>query len=165
MLNYHAVRNERQWKSTTGLTEGQFLQLAHYFEETYTFFNGVSLQESAQRLQVVLLLPTYEDCLFFVLFQLKNSLSYDTLGLLIETDGSNAQRNFEHYLKILSHTLERQGVMPRRNFADLADFQAHLQGEEEIIFDASEQATQRPQDHHQQEEFYSGKKKDTLTKN
>jgi hypothetical protein len=165
MLTHQAVRTERQWKSSTGLTQTQFLQLTRYFEETYVFFNGVSLEKSAQRLNVALLLPTYEDCLFFVLFQLKNSLSYDNLGLLIETDGGNAQRNFEQHLKILSLTLERQGVMPRRNFNDLADFQAHLQDEEEIIFDASEQATQRPQEHDRQEEFYSGKKNDILTKN
>ncbi len=165
MLSYQAIRNERQWKSSTGLTQAQFLQLARSFGETYEFFNGVSLQQSAQRLQATLLLPTYEDCLFFVLFQLKNSLSYDTLGLLIETDGGNAQRNFEQYLKILGHTLERQGVMPRRNFTDLSDFQTYLRGEEEISFDASEQATQRPQDQRQQEEFYSGKKNGTRTKN
>lgn len=116
MLSYKHIRSERQWKSSTGLSQRQFDKLLQYFRETYEFFQGVSLAESAQRIDVGLLLPTYADCLFFVLFQLKNGLCYDNLGLLVGTDGSNAQRNFEKHLQILTYTLERQGVMPKRNF-------------------------------------------------
>jgi len=64
------------------------------------------------QLDTTLLLPTYRDCHFFVLFQLKNGLNYDNLGLLIGSDGSNARRNFEKYLLVLERTLERKKVMP-----------------------------------------------------
>jgi hypothetical protein len=158
MLSYHQIRSERQWKSATGLSQMQFEKLVSYFGETYEFFQGVSLSESAQRREVDLCLPTYADCLFLVLFQLNNGLCYDNLGLLIGTDGSNAQRNFEKHLQILSYTLERQGVMPKRNFATLEQFHACLQEEKEIIIDASEQPTQRPKDKEKQKEHYSGKK-------
>ncbi len=74
MLSYQQIRNERQWKSSTGLSEQQFHRLVKYFGETYEFFQGVSLSTLAARTEVDLLLPTYADCLFLVLFQLKNGL-------------------------------------------------------------------------------------------
>jgi hypothetical protein len=165
MLSYKQIRSDRQWKSSTGLSQYQFEKLVGYFKETYEFFQGVSLEESAQRREVDLLLPTYADCLFFVLFQLKNGLCYDNLGLLIGTDGSNAQRNFETHLQTLTYTLERQGVMPKRNFTTIEEFKACLQAEKEIIIDASEQATGRPKDQQAQKEQYSGKKRDIPIKN
>lgn len=160
MVSYTKIGSERQWKSSTGLSQDQFEKLLGYFKQTYEFFQGVSLEESAQRREVDLLLPTYADCLFFVLFQLKNGLCYDNLGLLIGTDGSNAQRNFEKYLQIIAYTLDRQGIMPNRNFATIEDFKACLQDEKEVIIDASEQPTVRPKDQQQQKEQYSGKKRD-----
>jgi hypothetical protein len=165
MLDYHLIKSERQWKSSTGLSEVQFHDLAKLFGQTYEFFESVSLEASAKRLDTELLLPTYEDCLFFVLFQLKNGLCYDNLGLLIGTDGSNAQRNFEKYLVILERTLERKGVMPKRNFKNLQEFRRYLQNEKEIILDASEQPTQRPKNQEEQQGHYSGKKSVTRTKN
>ncbi len=38
MLSYQQIRNERQWKSSTGLSEQQFHRLVKYFGETYEFF-------------------------------------------------------------------------------------------------------------------------------
>jgi hypothetical protein len=165
MLHYQSIRNERQWKSSTGLSENQFHQLSKYFGETYEFFHGVSLTVKAERLDTELLLKSYEDCLFFVLFQLKNGLCYDNLGLLIGSDGSNAQRNFEFHLHILYLTLERQHVMPARNFANLAEFKEKIGTESEIIIDGVEHSTQRPKGYEQQKEKYSGKKRGILIKN
>lgn len=165
MISYRQICSERQWKSATGLSQIQFEKLVNFFGETYEFFQGVPLTESAQRREVDLLLPSYADCLFLVLFQLKNGLCYDNLGLLMGTDGSNAQRNFEKHLQILSYTLERQAVMPKRNFTTLEEFQACLQEEKEIIIDASEQPTQRPKNKEQQKEQYSGKKSAIPIKN
>lgn len=162
MLNYQSIRSERQWKSSTGLNEKQFHQLCKHFGETYEFFHGVSLTEKSARLETEFLLKTYEDCLFFVLFQLKNGLCYDNLGLLINTDGSNAQRNFEFHLNTLSLSLERQHVMPVRNFANLAEFREKIGSESEIIIDGVEHSTQRPQGYEKQKESYSGKKSDIL---
>lgn len=164
MLSYQQIRDDRQWKSSTGMSEKQFHQLAELFGQTYEFFEGVNLEETSQRLDTTLLLPTYRDCLFFVLFQLKNGLNYDSLGLLIGSDGSNARRNFEKYLTVLERTLERKGVMPRRNFKTLAEFKEYLGENREIIVDASEQATQRPKKSEDQKDFYSGKKSAIRTK-
>ena len=165
MLDYRHIKSERQWKSSTGMDEKQFHKLADVFGETYEFFEGVSLTEGAQRNNVTLLLPTYADCLFFVLFQLKNGLCYDNLGLLIGTDGTNAQRNFERYLTVLERALERKGKLPKRNFKTVQEFKAALSGEREIIFDVSEQPTERPKKPEEQKAHYSGKKSVIRTKN
>ncbi len=158
MLNYQNIRHERQWKSSTGLSEKQFHQLSQYFGETYEFFHGVSLSVKAERLETELLLKSHADCLFFVLFQLKNGLCYDNLGFLIGSDASNAQRNFELYVNILSLTLERQHLMPARNFENLDDFKEKIGSETEIIIDGVEHSTQRPKGYQEQKELYSGKK-------
>jgi hypothetical protein len=158
MLDHRLIKSERQWKSSTGLSEAQFKRLSSLFGQTYEFFEGVNLEESAKRLGSELLLPTYADCLFFVLFQLKNGLCYDNLGLLIGTDDSNARRNFEKYVRVLERTLERKGAMPKRNFKDLQEFEHYLQDEKEIIIDGSEQPTQRPKEPEEQKGHYSGKK-------
>jgi hypothetical protein len=165
MLDYRKIKNDRQWKSNTGMSEKQFLLMSELFGETYEFYEGVSLDEGAKRLNVDLLLPTYSDCLFFVLFQLKNGLCYDNLGFLIESDGINAQRNFERNLLLLERTLERKSCLPKRNFETISEFHAYIKDEKEIILDASEQATQRPKGYEKQKEHYSGKKSVIRIKN
>lgn len=111
------------------------------------------------------LLKSYQDCLFFVLFQLKNNLSHDPLGFLLGTDHSNAMRNFKKYLSILQLTLESLGIMPKRSFEDVKGFEQYLQKEESIIIDASEQATFRAKDNNIQKERYSEKKSVIHTNN
>lgn len=165
MLSHQHVCNDRQWKATTGLTSQQFYLLAQHLGESYEFMHGVSIRELANNIDVELKLTTYADCLFFILFQLKNGLSYDSLGLLIYSDSSNAQRCFEKYLHLLELTLERQGVMPRRNFTSPAEFEAFLKENRDIILDGSEQPTQRPAENEAQKQAYSGKKNATPIKN
>lgn len=164
MISYQHVRNTRQWRATTGLTQEQFSLLTDHFEESYYFLYGLTINELSDGVDLEFKLPTYADCVFFVLFQLKNGLSYDALGLLIQTDASNAQRNFEKYLHLLELTLERQGVMPRRNFDSPAEFEIFLREDKDIILDGSEQPTQRPSQEQAQKEAYSGKKNAILIK-
>lgn len=165
MLDYRKLKNDRQWKSSTGLSEKKFHQLSELFGQTYEFYEGVGIEEAASRLGLQLLLPTYGDCLFFVLFQLKNGLCYDNLGFLAGTDGTNAQRNFEKNLLLLERTLDRKGCLPKRNFKSVEEFKEFIKDEKEIIFDASEQPTQRPKGYEKQKEHYSGKKSVIRTKN
>jgi hypothetical protein len=164
MLDFRKIRTCRQWQSSTGLSQKEFQQLAMHFGQMYEFQHGFSLVELSQRTKKDLLLNSYEDCLFFVLFQLKNGLCYDNLGLLVGTDASNAQRNFERNLALLSQTLEKLGVMPVRNFKDIAQLRKTLSKELELIVDATEHSTERPKDNEKQKDKYSGKKRDTRIK-
>ena len=165
MISYQHIRNERQWRASTGLTQKQFELLTAYFEETYLFVNERSINQIDNNLATERILHTYADCLFFVLFQLKNALTYDSLGLLIQTDASNGQRIFEKYLHLLELTLERKHIMPKRNFTTVAEFEAYLKNDTDIILDVSEQPIQRPANGQAQKAAYSGKKNDTLVKN
>ena len=160
MLDYRKIRSPRQWKSSTGLSQEEFHKLAKKFGEMYEFQHGFSLSDLLERTKIDLLLKSYEDCLFFTLFQLKNGLCYDNLGLLVGTDAANAQRNFEKHLSILSQILEKLGVMPIRNFKDLDKFKQIFSKETELIIDATEHPTERPKDNEKQKDKYSGKKRD-----
>lgn len=158
MLNYEDIKSDRQWTGTIALSSAQFHRLCKLFSTCFEELNQISLSEMSTNLNSNFLLKTYEDCLFYVLFQLKNGLSYDSLGLLIGTDGGNAQRNFEKYLAILELTLIKLGAMPKRGFKDITEFEEYFKNETELTLDATEHSTQRPADNDAQKEAYSGKK-------
>jgi len=158
MLSYTNIKSERQWRATTGLCSDKFHRLCKVFSTCYENRYGLSLSKVEENLRNQFLLKTNEDCLFFVLFQMKNGLTYDSLGLLINTDSSNAQRNYEKYLSILEVALEALGAMPKRSFKNITEFESYLQKEAEIILDVTEHSTQRPDGNEAQKEVYSGKK-------
>lgn len=162
-LNIKDLKNGRQWQSSTGLSEEKFYNLLNTFKMCYEKQNNnQSLSEGLSNLGIKnSILSTYEDCLFFVLFQLKNGLTFDVLGLIFNTDGSNAKRNFERYLVILELALAERGYVPKRSFSDEKEFLAYLKDEKELIFDGTEFPIERPDDREEQKEAFSGKKKHT----
>jgi hypothetical protein len=164
MLNHKFVKSERQWKSVVGVSSLQFHKLCKEFGVSFEQIYQLNIQELSLNLRTDFLLPTYEDCLFFVLFQLKNGLSYDSLGLLIGTDGGNAHINFEKYLTVLESSI-RMDKMPKREFNNLAEFEIYFKENKDIILDATEHPTQRPKGYNAQKELYSGKKRLTPIKN
>jgi len=157
--SYKDIRNERQWKAMTGLSQQEFASLSSAFGTAYEQINGIALQQGAANLGKEMVLSSYEDCLFFTLFELKTAQSFDCLGVLFNMDGSSAQRNFVKYLHILELALQQQDALPRRSFSSLSDFKKYVQGQEELIVDATEVRTQRPAARQEQQQRYSGKKK------
>src|SRR3954470_1601301 len=157
--SYKEIRNERQWKAMTGLSQQEFTSLSTAFGIAYETINGIPLQQGAVNLGKAVVLSSYEYCLFFNLFELKTAQSFDCLGVLFSMDGSSAQRNFVKYLQVLELSLQQKGALPRRSFSSLSDFKKYVQGEEELIIDATELRTQRPADKDKQQQRYSGKKK------
>jgi hypothetical protein len=157
--SYKDLRNERQWKAVTGLTQVEFTSLSPAFGTAYEHIHGVGLQQGMANLGKEGVLSSYEECLYFTLFQLKTAQSFDCLGVLFNMDGSSAQRNFTKYLQVLELALQQQGALPRRSFANLTEFRKYLQSEAELIADATELRTQRPADKDKREQNYSGKKK------
>jgi len=158
-ISYKDIRNERQWKAMTGLSQQEFTSLSSAFGIAYEQINGIALQQGAANLGKAVVLSTYEDCLFFTLFELKTAQSFDCLGVLFHMDGSSAQRNFVKYLQVLELALQQQGALPRRSFSSLSEFKKYVQGEEELIVDATEMRIQRPAAKEKQQQRYSGKKK------
>ena len=158
-LNYKGIKNDRQWRATIGLPRVKFEQLVEMFKVSYEELNEVSLEQGAKNLKKELTLKSYEEVLFYVLFQLKNGLTYDVLGFLVGVDSSQGRKLFERYRKVLEISLFQGGHLPKRNFADLKEFQALLASESEIIFDVTEMGIQRAHDYEEQKKDYSGKKK------
>jgi hypothetical protein len=157
--SYKDIRNERQWKAMTGLKQVEFVSLSLAFGTAYEHIHGVTLQQGLANLSKEAVLSSYEESLFFTLFQLKTAQSFDCLGVLFNMDGSSAQRNFTKYLQVVELALQQQGALPRRSFANLSEFRKYLQDEEELIADATEIRTERPADKGKREQNYSGKKK------
>lgn len=158
-LNYKDVKTDRQWRATVGLSKEKFEDLSNLFKQCYEGFHGISLEKGAANLKKTLLLGTYEDCLFYVLFQLKNGLTYDVLGFLAGTDSTNARRLFEQHQKLLEMTLFQTGHLPKRNFESVAELKELLKNESEIILDVTEVGVERKSNYEAQKQDYSGKKK------
>ena len=100
---------------------------------------------------------------FFVLFQLKNSLSYDVLGAIFGTNASNAQRLFGQYLPFIRMILAKLALLPAREW-ELEDGKKTVEQAQEIYIDATEIHIQRPKDQQVQKDSYSGKKKTHVKK-
>jgi len=125
---------------------------------------GKSVAERQADIEVAASLTSEEEFLFFTLFSLKAGLTYDLLGLVCGMDTANAKRNQELGLRVLEQSLAIAGCLPKREFKDAAEFAEYLKNEKTLIFDGTEQRTQRPSDEGAQKENYSGKKSVTPPK-
>lgn len=159
MFNQENIKNERQWSAVVGMSSKKFDQLTEMFELAYETLEGVSISDAANNLKKTFILSTYAQCLFFVLYQLKNTNTYDVLGFHIGSDASTAHRLFDKYLKVLEHALFKNGQMPKRNFDNLEEFKILLNNQAEIILDVTEIPIQRHHHNQTQKEDFSGKKK------
>jgi hypothetical protein len=158
-FSYKDLRNNRQWKATTGMSERDFDLLCNAFEKAYEFKHGLSLEQGAVNLAQEFALSSYKHCLFFVLFQLKNGLTQDCLGPVFNMDGSSAWHNFQKYLQVLELALKQEHALPKRHFKSVGEFVKYLHEEKEITLDVTEYAIERPVDKEKQKQHYSGKKK------
>ncbi len=160
-ISYKDIRNDRQWKASTGMSEKDFFSLCQSFGQAYESIYGKSMQERQKDSSAKITFKTYEDLLFFTLYSIKSGLTYDLLGLSFDLDPSNAQRNQEHGLSVLRAALRANGHLPKRIYQDVDEFQEHWADADEILIDGSEQRRQRPGNQQEQKEDYSGKKKPT----
>jgi hypothetical protein len=159
MYSRKKIKNERQWSALIGMPSKKFDKLVKLFQLTYETLEGVSIEQAAVNLKKNFLLQTYEECVFFVLYQLKNSLTYDVLGFHIGSEAATAHRLFKKYSMLLEHTLLESGHLPKRNFENIEEFKILLETEQEIIIDVTEIPIQRHHKKEIQKEDFSGKKK------
>ncbi|GAB4408985.1 MAG: hypothetical protein OHK0053_35800 [Microscillaceae bacterium] len=80
------------------------------------------------------------------------------LGFVSGMDGSNAKRNQRLGLEVLQDALSKLGLLPKRSFENVEEFNAYFKAHKKLIIDATEQRIQRPKDKEAQKESYSGKK-------
>ncbi len=154
------IRSDRQMKANIGISFVDLHKLSLLFEQVHQDIYGVSLENKFKHLKKIPFLKTEKEVVFFVLFQLKNSLTYDVLGAIFGMNTSNAQRNFKIYLPLVRLVLDKLSVLPARDF-ELSEWKKTIEKEKEIFIDATEIPVQRPKNQADQKKLYSGKKKDT----
>ena len=161
------IRDDRQMKALTGLSQAQFDHLLPVFSDIYqaiqqhTYEKGV---ESGTRRRKPGggskgKLPTMAEKLLFVLYYYKTYPTFDVLGTQFAMARSKANEHLHKLSPILYDTLVHLELMPDRELATPQDVKAAVQGVEQLIIDATERAYRRSQDDAKQREHYSGKKK------
>jgi len=163
--NHTTVRTSRQWKDTVGVSKLEFHSLVSIFKNSYELKFGISLEEKIKNIGLKnAVFLSYEDIVFFGLYQLKNHLVFGSLGFTFGTDGSNAQRTFKMFIEVISYGLKEEGAMPMRTFSSVAELQELVNKAEDITIDGFEIPIQRPENQKLNKGTYSGKKKRHMIK-
>lgn len=160
------IRDERQMRALTGVSQGQFEIMLETFTKIYeeqqweAYEEGIKAgtrqrkpgggQKGA--------LPTMADKLLFLLYYLKVYPTFDVLGTQFQMSRSKANENLHRLMPLLSQTLVNLEVMPHREFASADELRNALEGIDTILVDVTERNYRRPQDSATQGEHYSGKK-------
>jgi hypothetical protein len=164
------IRDDRQMKALTGLSQAQCDELLPIFSDVYqttqqkNYEDGV--KSGTQRRQpgsgVKGKLPTMAEKLQFVLYYYKTYPTFDVLGQQFAMARSKAHENLHKLSPILHDTLVYLELMPYRKFATPEELKAALHGVDRLLIDATERAYHRSTDDAKQREHYSGKKQHTL---
>ena len=136
------IRSDRQMKANIGISFDEWQQLSLLFAEVHQDIYGVSLKDKFKHLKKIPFLKTEKEVVFFVLFQLKNALTYDVLGAIFGMNTSNAQRNFKIYLLLIRLALDKISVLPARNF-ELPEWNKVIEQEKEVFIDGTAAADRR----------------------
>jgi hypothetical protein len=165
------IRNDRQWRALTGMSEAEFHQFLPLFEEAYKEL----LQEAYEANQATRQrkpgggqkgkLPEMSQKCLFILYYWKVYPCYDALGFQFDMDGSKACTNVQALWPVLKRALDKSGVLPAREFASVEELRAAFFGITDLFLDATERPHARPQDDDEQRKKYSGKKKRHTVKN
>ena len=160
------MRDDRQMKALTGLSQAQFDHLLPVFSDIYRktqqqmYEEGV---ESGTRRRhpgggSKGKLPTMAEQLPFVLYYSQTYPPFDVLGTPLEIARSKAHENLHTLSPILYDTLVHLDLMPSRELSTPEALKAALQGGDRLLIDATERAYHRSQADAKQREHDSGKK-------
>jgi len=160
------IRDDRQMRALTGLSQKQFAVLLPTFTTTYeemrwrAYETGVAdgKRERKPGGGRKGKLPTPGDKLLFVLYYYKTYPTFDVLGTQFGMARSKANENLHRLSPVLHETLARLGVLPHREFETPDELKAALQGIDQLLIDVTERMYRRSQDDETQREHYSGKK-------
>ncbi len=160
------IRDDRQMKALTGLSQAQFDHLLPVFTDLYqaaqqqTYDKGVASGTRRRKPGGGSKgkLSTMADKLQFVLYYYKTYPTFDVLGQQFEMARSKANEHLHKLSPMLYDTLVHLELMPYRELATPEDLKAALQGVDRLLIDATERAYHRSTDDATQREHYSGKK-------
>ena len=160
------IRDERQMKALTGLSQAQFDSLLPVFSDLYratqqqTYEKGI--QSGTRRRRPgggsKGTLPTMMEKLQFVLYYYKTYPTFEVLGTQCAMARSNAHEHLPKLSPMLYDTLVPLELLPYRALATPEALKAALPGVDRLLIAAPERAYHRSQDEAKQREHDSGKK-------
>ena len=160
------IRDDRQMKALTGLSQAQFDSLLPVFRDMYqatqqkTYEAGVASGTRRRKPGGGSKgkLPTMAEKLLFVLYYYKTYPTFDVLGTQFAMARSKAHEHLYKLSPLLYDTLVHLDLMPYRELTTPEALKAALQGGDRLLIDATERAYHRSHDEATQREYYSGKK-------
>jgi hypothetical protein len=126
-------------ESLIALDAKQFDKLLEVFKQSYLTLQGSTLKSRLMNDKAIYCINSERELLLFTLTRLKQSLTYDALGVMAGMDGSHAKKTQKLGLRILTHALYVLKHIPARDIDNVDDFQAYFSDIEELIIDVTEQ--------------------------
>jgi Helix-turn-helix of DDE superfamily endonuclease len=151
------------------ITEEEFQILLPFFEECYLYYfkrytiTGKVRERYLSSNGNNKLFESAEDALFFILFYIKTYPTEESIALTFSMTQPQVNQWKQVLQQILKESFEKMEFLPARTTKDLNKLFQKLEVKS-VIIDATERAMNRPKDNDVQKEFYSGKKKFTLSK-
>ena len=163
------IKNERQLKAVSGVTESQLKLIATEFEFVENEDREAKSKPTVFQVRKPGggskgLLKTPLQQVLLVLIYCKSYSTYDELGSRFSMSKSAAFDNIDRHFPKVRKALARLGVLPSRTFHHVEEFKEIFEDIEELIIDVTERPRCRPQNRELQREVYSGKKKCRLAK-
>jgi hypothetical protein len=154
---YHNLKNDKQYKASTGFSQEEFEYLFSFFDKLY-----YSKQENPYNAEKTPLLKDSREALFFILHYYKAYPSLQNLGLYFGFSEASASTYLERIKPFLKASYQASGIDMKRIFKDQTEFDTIFAEVEDLFIDVSEISLERPQKAEIQKENYSGKKNNIL---
>jgi hypothetical protein len=167
-MKYREARKQpRVFRQLTGLTTEGFDALLPAFAAEYEADARRRQPQPRQRAAGAgrkSVLETTEDRLFFILFYSRHYPIQEVVAFWFGFSQAQANQWIHRLMPVLDKALGREGQLPARSAAALAEV-LHACEEREFVIDGTERPTRRPGDPERRRADYSGKKKRHTKKN
>lgn len=158
---YFNVKNDEDYRTSTGLTLEQFNLLFEEFSRHYK----IPSREHIKGAMPELILSDAREALFFILYHLKTDSKFGILGLSFGMSKGSAHKNVNRIKPYLKLSLQHQQVLPKRLFSSVEVFEQYFEGIEDLCIDATEIPIERPKNKENQYNSFSVKQHQNGVKN
>jgi DDE superfamily endonuclease/Helix-turn-helix of DDE superfamily endonuclease len=170
VFSYQQLKHHpRALRAFTGLDQAEFDKLLTHFEMAYHAYRyDQHVTKKARKRRYgggrKPRLAAMEDKLLFILMYFKVYPLQEVMAFLFDTSQGRVNEWIHQLSAVFKMALEKGQVLPERDPQNLEQILA-LCVSVDFIIDGTERRIQRPQDTAEQQEKYSGKKKDHTVKN
>jgi hypothetical protein len=161
-LSYSSIKTKpMHLRSLTGINHQTFLKLLEVYSQVWNAYNKRYTLEGKERRRASKpkknnVLPSIEDKLLFVLYNLKNYPLQEALAATFSMNQPQANLWLKLLNKLLYQALDKTLSLPESVGYEL---KKALDNQPRIIMDVTERPVERSLDQDIQKEHYSGKKK------